>query len=482
MLKIFKNKFLEEIGLLSISTLFSKALNFFKDLTLASILGPKTYGVWIHIQLILNYSINLPMGFQHLLGREIPYLQAKKDQKKISKLFNYTFFVLLIFYCSFSIIFIQFNGFGISMDNEILVLILLLIFLYCLQGIFSISTRSFQLFHKFSYSSIAYSIILFLLTWFLSTAIGIRGAIIAMIFTSALIVIYWIKILPLDEKLKTFTISKPSNETIKESFNLFSIAILGIITMSLDRLIMITYYDDKSVGIYGLAFLFNQIVFLIINPINQSVIPKLNYEYGMTEEYSKVEKYFKFLSQGMPLITCFIVSMIYCTVEYFIQEFLPDFSEAIILIKISLIGSIFFTISNGIISFLTAIKKQRTILKNQLALFFLQLVLFTAISSRGLELKFISIALTITLIFYSIINYLTFKRQTKSLSTHKNRVTNSSYLVISFVTLLVVIIDQFLLIKNILIEISVKTSLIIALWGAVAMMFNKEFFKKLFLT
>jgi O-antigen/teichoic acid export membrane protein len=87
---------INNIGILALSSILSRLVLFVRDFMLAAVLGPISYGVWIQFVVFFNYALHLPLGFQHVMSRDVPYYVGKRNFKRVSLIQNITFFVTLI--------------------------------------------------------------------------------------------------------------------------------------------------------------------------------------------------------------------------------------------------------------------------------------------------------------------------------------------------------------------------------------------------
>lgn len=397
------NKVFKDIGFLSLGTLISKGVNFIKDIFLASLLGPKYYGLWIQFLMLVNYSTNIPFGFQHLLGREIPYLESNKNYNEIKNLQGVAIYVTIIVFLICVIIYFAFNGFNIFPSLLTNVLLVVTVLLFTINSILSITIRSYQLFEKFTLSSIIYSISLFILTYILSKIFSIDGSAFSFIITLLLLNIYWLKLIPIPVELSIKKLKFNSNYFI-ESSALFVSGLIGMLMFSVDRLIMMYFYDDKIIGYYGLAFVLNQSIFLIITPINQSIVPKMNYRFGKNNNILDIVNFLKIFANGLTAIVSVIAGFLYLSTDFIIDNFISDYLESKEIIKIILIGSIFMTISNGTSSFLIGIKKQHILLKNQTITLVFEITLLVIVGINNFSVKYIGMSFVVSMIIYSILN------------------------------------------------------------------------------
>lgn len=401
------NSFLADIGYLSVSTFASRIMLFSRDILLASILGPIYYGIWTQVIVFFNYILHLPFGFQHLLSRDVPFYLAEKNNIKVKKIQDTAFYVSMFAVALTTFLLIILNLiFNIPLFNlsiHGITIISLIIIAQQLNAFYSVLLRAHQKFIIFSIGSISVAFFGLILGLLLTNFWGIIGMLYALLITLISVNIYWANRSSFDIRKANFDFSW-FRKTLKTAISLFSIGFLGIIITSIDRLTIVFFYDNESIGYYGFAFIITQAVFLAITPIMQAIQPRMMQSYNHYKKPADIRKYLFFLTQVMSLIVILLVGVIYLIIGQIIITWVPKFSPSLEIIHILLIGSVFLSIAHGANTFLVAINKQHQVLLINVFVIALQIILMLLTYNNNGGIREIAQCIVITSIVYSTLS------------------------------------------------------------------------------
>lgn len=319
---LIQSKFVKDFSFLTLSSFFSRVLLLLRDFYLASVLGPAVYGVWVQIIIILNYLLHLPLGFQHLASREIPFYEGANQTNKINQVYSLvfvvtfsTFFIYTIVVCLFK------NSLFPDVNNWIFVsLFLILSLVYSMNANLSILLRASQQFSSFSIGSVVLAILALILMIILVPSTGIYGALISFLTGMIIVSIYWYRKLHYKINLRNLSFFYLESK-YKASLNLFFVSLIGTLIISGDRLIVVYFYDSQSIGYYGLGFILTQGIFLIVTPINQAILPRLSKAFGNTNNIENQKPYFLILTKYLGFGVIFFSGSIFIVIELVIFFF-----------------------------------------------------------------------------------------------------------------------------------------------------------------
>lgn len=407
--KLLSNNLIVGAGQIGVSSILSRGALFYRDFLLALSLGPSVFGSWTQLIILLNYTLHLPIGFQHVLSRDVPYSIGKNDDISVNKiqsltlsisLLSTTLFTLLLFFLN-DIFFVK----RIEITSEILLCFVFLVFIQQIYSFFSILLRAHQEFTKFSigYAFLPILNVCFLFIFY--NQLSLYHSLLSFCLSYALIVIYWLWRSPFNFKayisnIPNFKIDFRNN--YKNALPLFLSGILGMMILSMDRFIISFFYSSNRIGIYSFAFMITQAISFVVSPIYQVIYPKLMNSLGCDK--NDIKDFFFFLIFSIPMIVILMTSFIFFYLDDFIFLYIKQYLNSVWYIKALLISSIFFVISNGANTISNAIFDQKTVIKLQFIISILQIVIISFISMFNFDLIFVALVMIITSILYSVLS------------------------------------------------------------------------------
>jgi O-antigen/teichoic acid export membrane protein len=400
--KLF-TQFFFDTSFLALSSIFSRGILFLRDIYLATYLGPIFYGSWTQILVILSYLLHLPLGFQHLLSRDLPFALGQKQSDKISLIqnatFNITILLPLLLAVLFSIIPVIL-GYNYMINSYVFYSFLITFLLQQWYVYYSVLLRAYQQFKHFSIGFALLPLINTVLIYYIFE--GIFGAIISLGISYFLINIYWFYIAPWKPKMNgIFNIKiKVYLDYFKIAFPLFLSGLLGIILTSVDRLVISFYYSPKLVGTYGFAFIIAQSLSLLISPINQVLFPRIMKQYGLSQSTYSLKKHFVFLTLMLSMLLLFVISFLYFYSIHIMSIFFPAYTDSVTTLKILLISGVFMVLYGGANTISIAIMDHKKVLKIQFFIALVQIISILMLSILNFNMNYISISM----LFGSFIN------------------------------------------------------------------------------
>jgi len=114
---------------------------------------------------------------------------------------------------------------------------------------------------------------------------------------------------------------------IKESYMLFNSSIIGNLTNSCTPLLIGNFYNLESVGLYNIADRIKNISIQIINPISNSIFPKMSKYYNRNKENGN-NKFIRFVFIIL-LLGIFLLIMLNININYIVNYFLKEQASGI---------------------------------------------------------------------------------------------------------------------------------------------------------
>lgn len=394
-----KLKILRDIGGYSVSAILSQALNLIAGFWVARLLGPADFGVWNAVSLVLVYGAYLEFGVLSAMARDLPFCHGQGDLEKAAALDGaarrvtiFGAFVAALFVCAFSFVPTHSSNMALGLQAMAVVLILQQVYTY-----HRVVLRSYNFFHELSLQQVLFAVLNSGLAIAFVACIGFVGRIAAAILAQAAIVLYalrkntW-KPVPKYDSQVTFSLLRVGLPIIISGF------ILSLLT-TVDRLMVITFLDEKQLGYIGIALLISGAVSLIPGMAIQVLVPRINYAYGNSGKNLDALRSFVLLPPAiLSALLPVMIGTIYILLPLVISMLLPAYTPAITAIRIIVVGIFFYCILGMTDVFLITIGKLK-----QYALFgCIALVLNIVLDYLFLQLGYgiVGIAVGGTLITY----------------------------------------------------------------------------------
>ena len=324
-MKILKNIIIDKNLSINTSSLFIlNALNFiFTIIILPKLIN--TFGVvgWGEItfsQIIINYFLWLiDWSFPQFACKQISIYENKETERKeffittrTSQLILFVISTILI--CLYSFIF--------SVNKLIYLYSILILFGSFLQSYWYLNGR--EKIYETAFIQLLNKLI-FALFIFLGITKGDDTSIYFLYFGFASIfagIICSLRIvLKYNEQLKIGNINK-SIKLIRKSYMLFNSSIIGNITNSCIPFIITSFYSIENLGLYSIADRIKNISIQIVNPISNSIFPKMSKNYSNNKK--KANRIFLSFIFLFAIIGFFVFLILNLNIELIVSYFLKE--------------------------------------------------------------------------------------------------------------------------------------------------------------
>ncbi|MEN3044536.1 MAG: lipopolysaccharide biosynthesis protein [Candidatus Hydrothermales bacterium] len=366
-------KIIKDTLLLAASNVFSIVLTALGTLFVAKILEPDGYGGYSAYKLIISYIINLQLGVFQGLQREIPYVKALGEYKKLQSLLNSVFsFTIYVSIISIFIILI-FSLNSSPFFKKIFILTLPFVPLYFFKELFKFSLKGLENFIGLSILNIFDSVTVIFFAIIFSIFFKAEGAVLG--FALSHLVLFF---LALFITKKIFLGIKLNFEDIKSLFKvgfpIFFIGVLNIFLFSIDRLFILGTYGRESFGIYVMALNFLNLISQVPVAFAVVLLPFLTRKKALEGSLERfIEK--DFLIFAYLLFISVLIISINPIICFIINNFLYKYKPALPLLKLLLEFIPFSTLSYFFYSFLIAENKHLFIIPYQIILLPLSIIL-----------------------------------------------------------------------------------------------------------
>jgi len=400
-----KLQILKDIGSYSVSSIVSQAFGLITAFWVARLLGPSEFGIWNAVSLVLVYGAYLELGVLSAMGRDLPFYLGQGDVEKAAAIEGaarrttiFGAIVAALFVIAFSFLPTHSSKMALGLQAMAVLLILQQGYTY-----HRILLRSYNQFRELSQQQVLFAIINSGLAIAFVFFLGLGGRMIAAIMAQSVIVLYavcrnpWRPVPKFDSHV-TWSLMRVGMPIIISGF------ILSLLT-TVDRLIVITFFDEKQLGYIGIALLIAGLMSSIPGMAIQVLVPRINHQYGSSGKSVEALRAFVLtppviLSALLPIL----IGPIYLSLPFVIGVLLPAYAPAITAMRIIIVGIFFYCILGMTDVFLITIGKLK-----QYALFgcvalVLNIVLDYLFLQLGYGIEGIALGGTlITYYFYSCI-------------------------------------------------------------------------------
>lgn len=392
-------------SILYLMSIYSSRLIFFIcKIFIARILGPRDYGLWSALSLILLYGNFLDLGLVYALAKEVPFYRGKGQTQEINVIRSTVFAsITLISTIIGIVILISYSiCFGKSSNNLYLVISLLSLVLI-LQQVKNYFLSYFVAEKNFRAVSLLIICLAFLnaiLTVSLVIKFHLFGLPLGLGFGYSLVLLYiFYKYRP---TFKFYIDIKKLFTLFKIGFPIMLIAINYTIFFTIDRVLIFKYLGKENLGYYGIASALNGLLILFPASLGVMIFPRLSEKFGAEGEAKNLKESIYMptiiLSYFMPILLGIIYLLLPTAVKIFIPQYLPGVNAG----KIALIGIMFFSISVFAQKFLIAINRQVHLLFIVLSALVFKMVLIYIFINRQMGINGAAIAANIVYFVYSI--------------------------------------------------------------------------------
>jgi len=402
----FYRTLIGDLGWLASAAFASRALLLLRDMLLARILGPEGYGMWTQILVVLSYSLHLPLGFQHTVGRDVPFSLGSSEIQKVKAIQDTAYLVTLGMSILAVVVAVAvLPSLGIRLfDLPLPTLVALSAALLAQQlyGFYSILLRAHQRFRPFSIGFAGAGFAALGLGVLFSYLWGVNGAILSQALAYFLIVVYWSPRSP----FRPLNTTLPRSEIpglLRRSIPLFLVGLNSLLLASIDRLLVAVLYSGEIVGYYGLAFLLKLSLQLLIAPLMQSIGPRLMKDYGKHQNPKFVSHYLVLMTFVFGFGIAVLVGGLYIAVSDLLTSFLPRYGPSVTIAQVMLVGAALAAVAAGASNFLLSIYKQRQVLALQLTVVAMQFSSIVLVAQSGGSIKGIAQVSAGAAIIYSIL-------------------------------------------------------------------------------
>ncbi|MFH1957608.1 MAG: oligosaccharide flippase family protein [bacterium] len=381
---------------MSFATISGMMFGFVKGFIVAKILGPTNFGTWKGIEILQLYHQYTTFGTQNGLSREIPRLRGEGKLKEIEEIRNIGFgqiftvpFLIAILMAMYSLtLSAGLMKFAIFMTS--INVMLLMIHNYFVRLLFA--DLRFVTFSKVNFIlSIMINTLAIISAFIWKSRAPYITVFIAEILTiSVLVYIGRYKIMPIISFAKSIRL-------IRIGFPIMMVGFLYGLLTTVDRIIILKYFDTTQLGYYSLLLMVGVIYSSISNGIGEIVYPRMNQKYGVTKRADSLDFLLFIPGYVMSVLFAILSVVLILFISYLVPIFLKKYSAGILPASIFCIGA---SVSGG--SILNTIDRQWYSLVIQFIAVVINVFISMFLIKHSFGLAGVAIGTIISLIIYRL--------------------------------------------------------------------------------
>jgi O-antigen/teichoic acid export membrane protein len=318
-------------------------ISFLRNILFGYSLDPSDMGYYSIVITVSSYGALLQLGLMNGLNRELPVaLGQGKKERNLNLVGETTSSVILIqtFFLIVYFIVISLISFDDSIKESAFFLAGLAVIPSQLLSMVMLRLRAEQRTMAFAILHLLTTITTVAVSFVAIQYFGFKGAIWVLITINLLaFIIVTIRYLPAANYL--YFNSKDISYLLRIGFPTMLSSLVVALFLSMDKLFIMRFLSIEDLGLYQIAFLPMVLGVSIQSLVSQFLSPKLLFKFGAGSSLHSLYKESLKVSVSIMLLMVFLGPLITFIIESIIEVWLPRYSEALPLITIFYVASIF---------------------------------------------------------------------------------------------------------------------------------------------
>jgi len=400
-----KRQIIKESSAFTGSTLAAMMIRNVRAIFIAGVLGATGYGIWNALLLVVDYGQHAHLGVLDAVNWRIPYKRGQGDELAVQELRNNSFGWILalgititfaVFAASF---FIPARYSSIwRWGIRVVSLVFLLQYLYNYLFLLYKTEKRFVALGK---ASITLVIVNTVVVVSLALRYDIWAVFLGAIVAPAVALVYLVR--------KSGGLPRPrldlkaTKQYIILGFPLMLTGVIGLMLKSLDRIMVIWFFNATHLGYYAFAVMLSLPITMIAGLISQPFIPRYFEAYGRSSDMWKHRGLLKKATLSVVYLAPLLIGFVVIGAPFVVGLwFLSDFAPSLPLVTILALGAYFHAISFMFWNVLVSQKLQNRLLLLSIASLAINFTLNVTLVSLGFGLVGIAIATAISFAFHGM--------------------------------------------------------------------------------
>lgn len=371
------------------------------SLVVARWVGPDSFGVWNALNLILLYGPLVTLGVANGMNRDVPVYRGRRDYETADKIIevSYGFVLASTAIAGLGISAIAMTDLVDATYHSSLLVMGFLFFSWGMYQFFQLLLKSSISFRLMSVQQIIFAVLLPAVSLPLAYFLDVPGFILGQAIVALIMVIVIARLatykIPISWDRDLFI------SLVKVGFPIMAAGLLYRLLTSVDRWVILTFLSVEELGQYTLAILAVSVLGLLPSVIGQQIYPRMAYRYGETHDKKALKPLIVRQSAMAMIVTLPILAIVFITLPYIVDIFLPEYALGVPPARILLLGLAFIPLAGGFANFLNTVNKQVYYLAVQAAALIVNLALNMVFIRLGYGLNGVALAAATTYFLYT---------------------------------------------------------------------------------
>lgn len=322
--------------LYTFSSVIQSIVQLVSGLLIANFIVPADYGIWNKYYLLLTYLSFLQLGANSGLNLELPLAIGRKDYSRVNLVVGsaqFFYLILLVILLFVGIVITISNPFEGKLDMYSFIGVWLVLIFTFYQNYLLATFRTNNSFRSLAQINFLQSVLNLTLT-----SLIVYFFIYGLILKSVITIILYVLLLHFKRPYKiSLNFDWNSFKSLLMSGGpIFLLSYFQITALNFDKLIIVHFETDKSLGIYSFAYLGFSSITIFSTSLATYIYPKLSEMVGSNASGDVLWKYIKGIVPKLILILLFLAGVGAFIGPLLINHYFPNYKESNQLLKILL--------------------------------------------------------------------------------------------------------------------------------------------------
>ncbi len=365
------------------ATIVTQGIGILRSVLLPVLFIPAQMGIWNLMGVIIGYGANAQLGLLDGMNKMIPLLRGQSKPQEIEVVKNSVFWLNSSLGALAAIALLISSFFVPAAYRFYLCLVAVIVFIELIFFYQFSLLRANSLFGILSKGIVIFSIgsSLFVLSLAFLFHDRVLGALVGLALAHIVVIGYWFV------KLEYRFPLQIDFSVIRRSFvigiPLITVGALNSVFISIDRWMIAANLGVVVLGYYALGIMVNSFLSIIPGSVASTLYPKMLERFAIRKDFSDSENLLFGALRVSAVVMLITISSVSFIVPLLIKFFLPKYLPSILIIKILILGSFFYSLSTIAGIYLISIDKQRYLMMVQIALIALLIISYSVALKLG---------------------------------------------------------------------------------------------------
>lgn len=398
--KIGGNSLIKEFSTYSMSTIVFHSSRIMTELLVAKLVGPKLFGVWYMLNLLLTYRSVTYLGVVNGMLLKIPILRGKKEQNEACVYQNVAFFSVILSVLFTSIILSLLAYFNTGEFSAYLYPLILLFFAnqyyYFIDSLF-IANANFGSISKMQVlCALLFPCISIPLVYLYSLSGFMIGTSLAYLLAVLIVYLKFGLSVRLQFDIAVF------KQLVKVGFPIMLVGIIYTFFITVDRWMIEMMLGTEYLGIFSMAILTFGMLTILPATMARQFYSKMAFDWGVTGSKEVLRNWCKKQAKYSFYVILATVAAVITIFPLFIRYWLPQYQESIISIVTISIGILSMPVSAGWGDIINILGRQKVLIFISVIFIIVNIIFTYTLIKMGLGINGVAIATTMAFALFNL--------------------------------------------------------------------------------